>query len=132
MLDDSLTERRIEDRHVKTDSDQGEPEFDGDNVQLNVDQHTFGEQSITDHIDNVTKSRDQEVTKVREMLEQTENMMKESPKESEQQSITSRNNTSRQVIFQQTQGDRGTATRTRSQSQTHMISLGYLSDTKCH
>ena len=37
MLDDSVTERKIEDRHDNTDKDPDELEFDGDNVQLNVD-----------------------------------------------------------------------------------------------
>ena len=38
MLDDSITERKIEDRHDKTYKEPDEPELDGDNVQLNVDQ----------------------------------------------------------------------------------------------
>ena len=55
MLDDSITERRIEDRNAKSDKDPDEPEFDGENIQLNVDLQSCGEQSITDDIDNVTK-----------------------------------------------------------------------------
>ena len=55
MLDYSNTERKIKDRHDKTDKESDEPEFDGDNVQLNVDQRQCGEQSITDDSDNVTE-----------------------------------------------------------------------------
>ena len=40
MLDDSITDRKIEDRHIKTDNDPDEPEFDGDNVQLNVEKQS--------------------------------------------------------------------------------------------
>ena len=29
MVDDSFTERKIEDPHIKTDNDLDEPEFDG-------------------------------------------------------------------------------------------------------
>ena len=43
MLENSITERKIEDRHEKTDKDQDDPEYDGDNVQLNVDQQSYGE-----------------------------------------------------------------------------------------
>ena len=32
VLDDSITERKIEDRDVKTDNYPEEPEYDGDNV----------------------------------------------------------------------------------------------------
>ena len=38
MLDDSVTEGKIEDRHDKTDTEANEPEFGDDSVQLNVDQ----------------------------------------------------------------------------------------------
>ena len=38
ILDDSITEREIEDRHAKTVNDPDEPELYGDNVQLNVGQ----------------------------------------------------------------------------------------------
>ena len=78
----------------------------------------------------MTKNCDQEITKAQEILEQTESMMKGSSKESEQQSTTSRNNILRKVTHQQTQSARDIATRTRSQSQTHMISQGYLSDAR--
>ena len=64
MLDDHITERTIEDRLVKTDKDPDEPEFDSENVKLNVDQQSYGEQSITDDSDNVTKNCDQETTKI--------------------------------------------------------------------
>ena len=40
MLDDSIIDRKIEDRHVKTNHDLDELEFEGDNVQLNVDQES--------------------------------------------------------------------------------------------
>ena len=45
------------------------------------------------------------------------------------QSKTSQNDIPRRVTRQQTQIARGIAPRTRRQSQTHMISLGYLNDT---
>ena len=48
MLYDSITERKVEDRHLKTDNDPDDPESDADNVQLKVDQQSYGEQSITD------------------------------------------------------------------------------------
>ena len=38
MLDDSIIERKIEDRHVQTEYGLDGPECDGDNVQLNFDQ----------------------------------------------------------------------------------------------
>ena len=47
MLDDSITERRIEDRHVRTDNDPDEPEYDGDIIQLNVDQLSYREHPFT-------------------------------------------------------------------------------------
>ena len=37
MLDDSITERNIEGRHVRADKHPDEPEFDCDNVKLNID-----------------------------------------------------------------------------------------------
>ena len=37
MLDDSITERKIEERHAKTDNNPDEPEFNDENVQLNVE-----------------------------------------------------------------------------------------------
>ena len=127
MLDDSIAERKIEDRHDKT-CKPDEPEFDGDNVQLNVDQQSYGEQSITDDSDNVTKNCDEEITKAREILEQTESMMTEDSNESDQ-STTSRNDISRRITRQQTQSARGMPTKTRSQSQTQMISIKYLNQT---
>ena len=63
MLDDSITERKIEDRHDKTTKKPDEPELDGDNVQLNVDQQSYGEQSITNETENVTKNCDQRIKK---------------------------------------------------------------------
>ena len=121
MLDDSITERKIEDRHEKMNKEPDEPdepEYDGDNVQMNVDQQSYGEQSITDDSDNVNKDCDQEITKAREILEQTDGMMKESSDEPDQ-ITTSQNVISRRVTRQHTQSARGMATRTRSQSQTH-------------
>ena len=61
---------------MKTANDTDEPEYDGDSLQLNVDQQSYGEQSITDDRNNVTTNCDQEITKVLEVIEQTENMMK--------------------------------------------------------
>ena len=40
MLDDSIPERKIEDRHEEVNKgpdEPGEPEYNGDNVQMNVD-----------------------------------------------------------------------------------------------
>ena len=37
MLDDSITERKLEDRNSQTDKDPDEPEYEDSNVQLNVD-----------------------------------------------------------------------------------------------
>ena len=65
MLYSYIRERRIEDRHDKTEKETHEFEFDADNVQLNVDQYSCGNQPITDDSDNVIK-RSQTV---REILE---------------------------------------------------------------
>ena len=56
--------------------------------------------------------------------------MKESSKGPERQSTTSLNKILRRVTQQQTQSAPGMATRTRSQSQTHMIHIRYLNDTR--
>ena len=56
MLYDSITERKIEDWHVKTKNDPYEPQFDGGNVQLNVEQQSYEEQSIIDDNDSVTRN----------------------------------------------------------------------------
>ena len=48
MLDDSTTDRKFNDSHFKTDDDRDEPELDGDNVLLNVDQQSYEQESITD------------------------------------------------------------------------------------
>ena len=75
ILDDSITERKIEERLEKMNKEPDEPdepdvpEYDGDNVQMNVDQQLYGEQSITNDSDNVNKDCDQEITKAREILE---------------------------------------------------------------
>ena len=105
-----------------------EPDYDGDNVQMNVDEQSYGEQSITEDSENVNKDCDQEITKAVKSHIQTDSMMKESSNESDQ-STTNQNVIARQKTRQQTQSDRSLATRTRRQSQTHMISLGYLNDT---
>ena len=67
MLDDSITYHKIEDWHDKMEKLPNEPELDGDNAQLNVDQQSYGEQSITDNSNNVTKNCDQEIIKPREI-----------------------------------------------------------------
>ena len=41
MLDESISARKIEDRHEKTDKDPDEPEYHSDDVQLDVDQQSF-------------------------------------------------------------------------------------------
>ena len=66
----------------KKDNNPDEPETDSGNVQLNIEQQSYGEQSITEGSDNLMKNRDQEIIKGRETLEQTESMMEESSKES--------------------------------------------------
>ena len=76
MLVDYITERNIEDWHDKTSIEPDEPELDGDNVQLNVDQQSCGELPITYDSDNMTNICDQEITKAWRVLEQTESMMK--------------------------------------------------------
>ena len=65
MLDDSITERKIEDWHVKTDKDPDESQLDGEDVQLNIDQKSYREQSISDNSGKVTKNCDQGMTKAR-------------------------------------------------------------------
>ena len=70
MIDVSITERKIEDRHDKAYEEPNEPEVDDDSAQLNFELQSYGEQSITDDRDNVTKNYDQEIIKEREILEQ--------------------------------------------------------------
>ena len=41
---------------IKRRKELDKPEFDGDNVQLNVDLQSYREQSITDDSDNVIKN----------------------------------------------------------------------------
>ena len=84
MLDDRMTKRKFEDGHEKKIKDPDEPQYDSDNVKLNVEKQSYGDQSITDDCDNVSKTRDLEITKARETPGQTENVMKESSKKSEQ------------------------------------------------
>ena len=59
-----------------------EPEYDGKNARLNVDKQSYGEQSISDESENVTKTRDQEITKGLEILEKRRHI-RERSKESE-------------------------------------------------
>ena len=71
IIGDCITGRKIEDRHekVKTEPDEtDEPEYDWAYVQMNVNQQSYGEQSITDDSDNVNKDFDQEITKGHEIL----------------------------------------------------------------
>ena len=81
MLDDSITERMIEDRHEKMNKEPDEPdepEYDGDNVKMNVDQQSYGEQSITDDSESVNKDCYQSIKMAGEILGKTDNMMRES------------------------------------------------------
>ena len=103
-----MTEHKIEDRHDTTYKEPDKPEFDGDNIQLNIEQQSYGEQLITDDSDNVINK-----PKAREILEETESMMRESFNEPDQ-STNSRNDVLRRVKRQQTQSPRGMATKTRS------------------
>ena len=71
MLGESITECKIEDRHGKVDKEpdeSDESEHDGDSVQMNVDQYSYEEQSITDDSENRNKECDQEFTKALEIL----------------------------------------------------------------
>ena len=68
MLDDFITESKIEERHVKTDNDPDAPELDVDNVHLNIGRQSYRKQSTTDDSDNLTNNCDQEITKAREIL----------------------------------------------------------------
>ena len=47
-----------------------------ESINLNVDQQSYNEQLITDESNNVSNTRDQEITKEAEIPEQTEIMMK--------------------------------------------------------
>ena len=55
----------IKDRNVKTDNDPDQPEFDGENLQINVYQKPYGEQSVTDDSDSVTKDCDHEMKRLK-------------------------------------------------------------------
>ena len=71
MLNESISERKIEDRHeriYKEPDERDESEYEEYNVQLNVDQQSYGEQSITDDSDIANKDCDQEITKAPEIL----------------------------------------------------------------
>ena len=92
----------IEERHKKMNNEPdepGDPEYDGDHEQMNVDQQSYGEQSITDASYNVNKDCDQEITKTREILKQTDNTMKESSIELDH-SIARQNDIPRRVARQ--------------------------------
>ena len=89
MLDDSITKHKIEGQHVWTDNEPDEPEFDCDDVQLDVDQQWYGEHSIIDDSSNMAKICDREIKNVGK----TENMIKENSKKSEWQSTTIRDST---------------------------------------
>ena len=115
---------------MRTDNDRDEPEYDGDNIQLNSDKQSYGEKSTTHDNDNMNKNCDQEIIRAREILKQRKKMKQKSSKESKKRSTTSHNNTPRQVARRQTQSSRSMAIRTRSESLTLMISLEYLSDTR--
>ena len=56
MLDDFITERKIEDQHDKSYKEPDYPDLDGDNVQLNIDQQSYGEQTITNNNEDETKN----------------------------------------------------------------------------
>ena len=62
MLDDSTIERKIEDRSVKASQCPSEPKLVSENVQLNVDQHSYGEQAVTDNSNNVPKNCYRKIT----------------------------------------------------------------------
>ena len=63
MIDDTITEHRIEDLNVKKDRDPDEPEYDGVNIKLNIDKKSYREQSITDDRNIANKNCDQKITK---------------------------------------------------------------------
>ena len=86
MLDDSTIKRKIEYRYVKTKNDPDEPEWGGDNIQLNFDQLSYREQPFTDDSESVTKNCDQKSLGHEEVLEQTQGMMRENAKKSEPRS----------------------------------------------
>ena len=46
MRDDSIAERKIEDRHNVIYKEPDEPEFEDDNVQLNADQQSYGKNQL--------------------------------------------------------------------------------------
>ena len=71
MLEDSITERKIEDRHEKMNKEPDEPdepEYGVNNVQMNVDLQSYGEQSINDDSDNVNMDCNLEIRKTHEIL----------------------------------------------------------------
>ena len=79
-------------------------------MQLNVDQQSYGEQSITDARDNVTKNCEQYTTKTQKIIERTKSMMKESSEEfKKKQNTTCRNDTLRRLACQDSQNARGMA-----------------------
>ena len=98
----------------------------GNNVQLNVDQQSYGENPITDDINNVTKNCDQDITKTRNILEQTENMMKDNCKKSERQITIRCNDASQFIPSQLMRSPPGMSTKSRNQCQTYLIFLDIL------
>ena len=62
MLDSSITEHKIEDKHEKIYKEPYKPEFDCDNEQLNVDQQSHREKSIKNDGGNITNNCDPEIT----------------------------------------------------------------------
>ena len=61
MLDEFITERKIEYRHKETDKDSYVLEFEGDSARLNIDQKSYREQLITYDSDFLTRTRDEEI-----------------------------------------------------------------------
>ena len=129
MLYDSITERKIEYRHVKINNAHNELKFDGDNVQINVGQKLYREQSITDDSDNVTNlfwSRNHKGTRnIKENKMNHERKLK-------RVWMADHNQASYLLTTSNTYTDARSsryATRTKIQSQTLTIFLRYLNDT---
>ena len=55
-LIDFISKCEIKDCYKKTDKDPDEPEWYNDNVQFKVDKQWYGEKSITNDSDNLTKT----------------------------------------------------------------------------
>ena len=76
------------------EKDSNGPEYDGDNVQLNVDQQLHGKKSITYDSNNMTTTRGQEIIKAQKIVERTESMMRRCSTESDWKSTTGGNDIS--------------------------------------